>query len=171
MSGTFYFLIFFTMNKPSRGVAILLALFFGWIGIPRFYMNKPFSGMLYLLFFWTTIPLWISIIEVFYYLCLSQTAFEKECGGIKNEPKSTGISWVEELEKWHKLYKEKAITKELWEEKKALLLLWKQDNNTNDSRKKILVIAFVIIILAISLPSGIKSYSNYVKQWQEVAKQ
>lgn len=63
-------------------------------------------------------PVLISFIEVIYYLCLSQEAFEKECGGIKKQ-KAGNLSDVEELEKWHNLYKEKVITKEELEEKKA----------------------------------------------------
>jgi hypothetical protein len=85
-------------------------------------MNKPFSGVMYLLFCWTFVPLLISLIEVIFYLCISQERFEKECGWIKPEKKTVS---ADELEKWHKLFKEKAISKEQFEEKKAHIL-WKK---------------------------------------------
>ena len=49
--------------KP-RVVAILLAFFLGGFGVHRFYMNRPGTGILYMVFFWTAIPLLCALIEV-----------------------------------------------------------------------------------------------------------
>ena len=48
--------------KP-RVIAILLALFLGGIGIHRFYMNRPGSGIIYVLFCWTFIPAIVALVE------------------------------------------------------------------------------------------------------------
>lgn len=45
-----------------------LAIFFGSLGAHKFYQGKTFQGILYILFFWTTIPTWISFVEGIRYL-------------------------------------------------------------------------------------------------------
>ena len=45
-----------------------LAIFFGSIGAHKFYQGKTFQGILYILFFWTTLPTWISFVEGIRYL-------------------------------------------------------------------------------------------------------
>lgn len=55
-----------THRVKSRKMAILLALFFGWIGAHRFYLGQPLRGMIFVLFFWTLIPClygWIDMME------------------------------------------------------------------------------------------------------------
>lgn len=49
-------------NKPSLVIYILLAIFFGGIGLHDFYIGKKRAGIMKLLFFWTGIP---SIIAFF----------------------------------------------------------------------------------------------------------
>ena len=45
-----------------------LAIFLGSIGAHKFYQGKTFQGILYILFFWTTLPTWISFVEGVRYL-------------------------------------------------------------------------------------------------------
>ena len=45
-----------------------LAIFFGSLGAHKFYQGKTFQGILYILFFWTTLPTWISFVEGIRYL-------------------------------------------------------------------------------------------------------
>ena len=45
-----------------------LAIFFGSLGAHKFYQGKTFQGVLYILFFWTTLPTWIGFIEGIRYL-------------------------------------------------------------------------------------------------------
>ena len=45
-----------------------LAIFFGSVGAHKFYQGKTFQGILYILFFWTTLPTWISFVEGIRYL-------------------------------------------------------------------------------------------------------
>lgn len=58
-------------------VAAILAFVLGWVGVHKFYLGNMKSGIIYLLFFWTLIPFFISIVEGFGYLL--------EAIGIKNK--------------------------------------------------------------------------------------
>lgn len=59
----------------SKGLAGVLAIFFGGIGIHKFYLGKVFQGILYLIFCWTYIPAIISFIEGIIYLLSSEHNF------------------------------------------------------------------------------------------------
>ena len=63
----------------NKVVAGLLAIFLGGLGVHKFYLGKPVSGILYLLFFifffWTFIPSIIAFIEGIIYLTMSDEAF------------------------------------------------------------------------------------------------
>lgn len=72
-------------HGPIRGrkeklVAALLALFLGGLGIHHFYMNRPWIGIIYILFVWTFIPAIIAFFEGIYYLCIRDEAFQEICG-------------------------------------------------------------------------------------------
>lgn len=54
-------------NKKKK-IVILLALFLGWMGAHRFYLGQPFKGALYLLFFWTLVPFFFSLIDIGEYI-------------------------------------------------------------------------------------------------------
>lgn len=47
----------------DKTVAALLAFFLGWAGVHKFYLRQPLSGVLYILFAWTTIPIILSMID------------------------------------------------------------------------------------------------------------
>jgi TM2 domain-containing membrane protein YozV len=64
----------------SRGVAIVLALFLGWIGVHKFYLGSYFWGFVYLLFCWTGIPMVIGWVEALNYLFMSDTTFYRRYG-------------------------------------------------------------------------------------------
>lgn len=48
---------------------VLLALFLGGFGIHNFYAGKTGQGILFLLFFWTTIPAIIAFIQAIIAIC------------------------------------------------------------------------------------------------------
>lgn len=52
-------------HKPSLGVYVLLALFFGGVGFHRFYEGKVLSGIFMLLFFWTGVPAFVALVDIF----------------------------------------------------------------------------------------------------------
>lgn len=67
-------------GEKSRVAAALLALLLGGFGIHKFYLARPFQGILYLLFCWTFIPAIIGFIEGIAYLCMSDIGFARRYG-------------------------------------------------------------------------------------------
>lgn len=68
------------VNRKSKGVAALLALFLGGFGIHKFYLGQTLWGILYLLFCWTFIPAIISIFEVIILLFMNESKFNRRFG-------------------------------------------------------------------------------------------
>ncbi len=52
-------------KRKERSTALLLCLLLGGIGAHHFYLGNTWAGVVYLLFFWTWIPLIVSLIELF----------------------------------------------------------------------------------------------------------
>jgi TM2 domain-containing membrane protein YozV len=61
----------------EKNIVGLLALFFGGLGIHRFYLNQIGLAFLYIIFCWTFIPAVIALLEAIYFFGLSQEAFDK----------------------------------------------------------------------------------------------
>lgn len=59
----------------SKTTAAFLALFFGHIGVHRFYLGQTLYGVLYLLFCWTFIPSTIALIDFIIFLAMSKEKF------------------------------------------------------------------------------------------------
>jgi TM2 domain-containing membrane protein YozV len=56
------------MSEPiypgrSKWLAVIFAVFFGWFGAHKFYLGKTRAGIFYLLFFWSGVPLVLSLID------------------------------------------------------------------------------------------------------------
>ena len=80
-------------HSKNRIAAALLALFFGGLGIHKFYMGRKNEGLLYLggmiggiVFFWLVIPIIFIVIvsfaalyDFFYLLCISDAKFQTMC--------------------------------------------------------------------------------------------
>ena len=62
----------------SKTTAVLLAFFFGGIGLHKFYLGRVAAGLLYMLFFWTLIPAIIAFVEFIIYLSMSERAFNEK---------------------------------------------------------------------------------------------
>ena len=62
----------------NRGIAIVLALLLGGLGVHRFYLGRIGSGLLMLLFFWTYIPVIIAIIDGISYIVMGEERFQKK---------------------------------------------------------------------------------------------
>ncbi len=60
----------------NKLVAALLAFFAGTFGFHKFYLGKPFQGLMYLFFFWSFIPSVISFVEAIMYLTMSEEDFD-----------------------------------------------------------------------------------------------
>ena len=63
--------------RKSKGLALTLCFFLGWMGAHEFYLRKYFSGSLYLIFFWTFIPLLLSILDFIIILCIPKKVFHE----------------------------------------------------------------------------------------------
>jgi TM2 domain-containing membrane protein YozV len=56
-------------HHVNKLVYILLCLFFGGIGIHKFYAGHIVAGIFYILFFWTLIPSLIALVELIIGIC------------------------------------------------------------------------------------------------------
>ena len=74
-------------NIKSQSVAAVLAAFVGGIGIHRFYLRSPITGIFYILFCWTGIPGLIALVETFIYAFMSQESWARKYNsGVMSEP-------------------------------------------------------------------------------------
>lgn len=68
------------VKAPNHVVAGLLALFTGAFGGHKLYLKRNGQFVLYLLFCWTTIPFFVSILEGIRYFCLTDAQFQESYG-------------------------------------------------------------------------------------------
>lgn len=61
----------------SRGLAVVLALFLGGIGVHRFYLGQIGWGLLFAFFFWTFIPALFAFIDVIRYAVINEQEFHR----------------------------------------------------------------------------------------------
>lgn len=67
----------------SKMVAILLALFLGGLGIHKFYLGRKGLGILYLVFCWTYIPVFLSILDIILIASMSEEEFNTRFNATK----------------------------------------------------------------------------------------
>ncbi|MDJ1169297.1 TM2 domain-containing protein [Roseofilum sp. BLCC_M154] len=67
----------------NKVLAILLAFFFGWFGVHKFYLGQTFLAVLYLVFCWTFIPAFLSIFDFVGLLLTSDEDFDRRFNGSK----------------------------------------------------------------------------------------
>lgn len=60
----------------DKNVAGILALFFGWIGIHRFYLGQVGLGIFYALFFWTGISAVLGLIDAIVFFSMDKENFD-----------------------------------------------------------------------------------------------
>lgn len=79
ISGVFLVILasYFGTKGRNRTSATILALFFGFIGLQKFYLGKPGRGVLSLLFFWTFIPALIGFWDVIRLAFMEEKKFQK----------------------------------------------------------------------------------------------
>lgn len=65
-------------QTKNKLIAAILAIFFGDLGIHKFYLGRVEWGLLYLLFSWTGIPMVLGWIEGIVYLCTSDKSFQQK---------------------------------------------------------------------------------------------
>lgn len=65
-------------GTKTKGVAILLAVFLGYIGGQNFYLNRIGLGVLSVLLCWTFIPYALAVIDIIRLLCMSDEEFNEK---------------------------------------------------------------------------------------------
>ena len=61
----------------KKTTAALLAIFLGGLGVHKFYLKEAGSGITYLLFFWTCVPLVLGLIQGINLLSMSEDQFNR----------------------------------------------------------------------------------------------
>ncbi len=64
--------------KKNPIIALILTILFGFLGIHKFYLGKIRSGVLYLLFAWTFIPLFLSLIDIITLIVTDKKRFNEK---------------------------------------------------------------------------------------------
>ncbi len=62
----------------NKHIASVLAIFFGWLGLHKFYLGKTSQGFLHLFLSWLIIPVVIALFEGIVYLIMKKDEFDKE---------------------------------------------------------------------------------------------
>lgn len=113
----------------NKWVAALLAWFFGWIGIHKFYLGNNAAGLLYFLFSWTFIPAILAIFDFIGLVLTSEEAFNRKYNwsmlphnSNNSQPLVSSDRITKTLFDLKNLYEEGVITAEEYEEKRQKLL-------------------------------------------------
>jgi TM2 domain-containing membrane protein YozV len=104
-------------NKTTAG---LLALFLGGIGVHKFYLGKA-SGIWYLLFCWTFIPVIVAFIEAISLFTMSEEEFDEKYNK-QSSHKTSNLNDYKELEKLHDLKNKGIISEEDYQEKRGQII-------------------------------------------------
>jgi len=67
-------------GTKSRATAAILAYVLGGLGAHKFYLGKTLSGVLYLLFCWTFVPVLVAFVEGTIYVAMGDDAFRRQYG-------------------------------------------------------------------------------------------
>ena len=62
----------------SKSTAILLLLFLGGLGAHKFYLGNNLAGIFYVLFSWTGIPLFLSLIDLIILIFTDKNKFNNK---------------------------------------------------------------------------------------------
>lgn len=65
-------------ERKSKGLAMTLCFFGGWLGLHKFYLREYLSGSLYLIFFWTFLPLILSAVDFIIMFLTPKSAFHRQ---------------------------------------------------------------------------------------------
>ena len=116
----------------------LLAIFFGSLGVHKFYLGKPILGVLYLVFCVTFIPAILGIIEGIIYLATSKEVFDKQYNsGLLPQTESPAIAKNKNTP--NKL-EEEQLEKKLLQQSKAQLLTHEKHQNEDPEKRKLRLI-------------------------------
>jgi TM2 domain-containing membrane protein YozV len=70
-----------SITTKNKVVAALFAFLLGGVGAHHFYLGNIGIGVVYLLFFWTAIPMLVAFVEAIMYLCMTDAQFAVKYAG------------------------------------------------------------------------------------------
>lgn len=70
----------------NRGIAVVLALFLGGLGIHRFYIGQIGWGFVFLIFSWTIIPVIFGFIDALRYWLMGEVEFHHRYSSMPSFP-------------------------------------------------------------------------------------
>ena len=79
----------------DKNIAAILAFFFGWMGAHKFYLGQIGSGVVYLAFSWTAIPLFVSFIEFIILALMDKDEFQRRFNGSHSLGASPVVSFLQ----------------------------------------------------------------------------
>jgi len=89
----------------TKWIAVVLAVFGGWFGAHKFYLGKTRTGILYLLFFWTSLPFLISLVDALVIALKPQFDFQESEFSTKSQMLPASQSVLESNQDWRPAYK------------------------------------------------------------------
>lgn len=113
------------MRNKDRMVAALLAFFFGYFGVHKFYLGENTTGLVYLLLSWTFIPAVLAFFECLGLLLTSDQAFDQKYNPQRYLSATQGELMKDKaaaLGELKKLYDMQVITAEEFEGKRRKIL-------------------------------------------------
>lgn len=81
----------------KRNIVLLFCIFFGAFGFHRFYLKQYVKGFLYLAFFWTFIPFFISIVDIIIFAIMSEEKFNLKYNADIDTNENPQISIAQEI--------------------------------------------------------------------------
>lgn len=112
----------------EKNTAGILALFLGGFGVHKFYLNRPFQGLIYFICCWTFIPSILSFFEAITYFLNTKEWFDQKYNPstshfimMEKAPISNSQA-VDELEKLGNLFEKGLLTQSEFDQKKELIL-------------------------------------------------
>lgn len=69
-----------TASGRNKWIAIIIALFLGFLGGHKFYLGQKGLGIVYLLFCWTGIPALVTLVDIVLLLLMNDHDFDKRFG-------------------------------------------------------------------------------------------
>jgi TM2 domain-containing membrane protein YozV len=120
-------------DMKDKTTAAILAIFFGGLGIHKFYLRRPVWGLLYLVFSWTFVPVMVGFVEGVVLLFMSQASFDAKFNpnpglagagaGSAGAFARPGLDRVETLQALQQLRASGALTEDEFQREKKMLLV------------------------------------------------
>jgi TM2 domain-containing membrane protein YozV len=111
----------------SKSTAGLLSFFLGGLGVHRFYLGQTGLGFLYLVFFWTFIPVILGLIDAIIFWTISENSFNNKYNlalkqFMQSSTSAPSLSVTEKLERLASLKERGMLTDDEFNQQKAQLL-------------------------------------------------